>query len=127
MSKHTPGPWATPAANVFRVFAWKDNQPVRCIVDDTMPHEVCFGKTLLYWPDGDAAGYEAAANARLIAAAPELLAACQKAVKELNEIRARDGVPYTHSGYKASVTEEYFSSVVDECFAAIAKATGGAS
>lgn len=34
--------------------------------------------------------------------------------RELNEIRARDGVPYTHMGGKACVDEEYFSSVVDE-------------
>lgn len=33
--------------------------------------------------------------------------------RELNEIRARDGVPYTHYG-KSSVDEDYFSSVVDE-------------
>lgn len=65
---------------------------------------------------------ERADNARLIAAAPDLLAFAQKAVRELNEIRARDGVPYTHSGWKASVDEDYFSSVVDDGFAAIAKA-----
>lgn len=34
---------------------------------------------------------------------------------ELNEIRARDGVPYTHLGGKASVDENYFSRVVDDC------------
>ena len=52
----------------------------------------------------------------------ELLMALKKAVHELNEIRARDGVPYTHSGWKASVDEEYFSSVVDQSFEAIANA-----
>lgn len=52
----------------------------------------------------------------------DLLAACKKAVHELNEIRARDGVPYTHNGWRAGVSEEYFSSVVDECFSAIARA-----
>lgn len=39
--------------------------------------------------------------------------------KELNEIRARDGVPYTHQGYKASVDEGYFSQVVDACEAVL--------
>jgi hypothetical protein len=34
--------------------------------------------------------------------------------RELNEIRARDGVPWTHQLMKASVDEEYFSSVVDD-------------
>jgi len=33
---------------------------------------------------------------------------------ELNAIRARDGVPWTHERMKSSVSEEYFSSVVDE-------------
>ena len=56
----------------------------------------------------------------------DLLAACELAVRELNEIRARDGVPYTHLGFKSSVTEEHFSAVVDTCFRAIAKAKGAA-
>lgn len=66
------------------------------------------------------------ANARLIAAAPDLLAACQAAFKELNEIRARDGVPRTYEGRKSDVDPEYFSSVVDGLARAIAKATKGA-
>jgi len=48
-----------------------------------------------------------------------LLAALQKAFHELNAIHARDGVPYTHNGWKASVTQEYFTSVVEECVAAL--------
>lgn len=35
------------------------------------------------------------------------------AYRELNEIRARDGVPYTHAGGKACVDEAYFSSIVE--------------
>lgn len=65
---------------------------------------------------------EGSGNARLLAVAADLLEACKKAVRELNEIRARDGVPYTHQGIKASVCPDYFSSVVDECFTAIANA-----
>lgn len=34
---------------------------------------------------------------------------------ELNSIRARDGVPYDSTGYRTSVDEEYFSSVVELC------------
>jgi len=41
-----------------------------------------------------------------------MLAVCWAAWRELNEIRARDGVPYTHSG-PSCVDENYFSSVVD--------------
>lgn len=36
------------------------------------------------------------------------------AFRELNEIRARDGVPWTRYGGPASVTPEAFSAVVDE-------------
>jgi hypothetical protein len=43
---------------------------------------------------------------------------------ELNEIRARDGIPYTHQGWKASVDEKYFSQVVDDCAAAYQQVTG---
>jgi hypothetical protein len=32
---------------------------------------------------------------------------------ELNEIRARDGVPYTHDGTKSSVSEDWFDEVVE--------------
>lgn len=52
----------------------------------------------------------------------DLVAALTKAAHELNAIRARDGVPYNHAGYKSDVCEDYFSSVVDECHAALSKA-----
>lgn len=35
------------------------------------------------------------------------------AYKELNEIHARDGVPYTKHGWKSSVTQEWFTTVVE--------------
>ncbi len=47
------------------------------------------------------------------------IAALKKAYMELNEIRARDGVPYTSYGTKACVDESYFSSVVDDVFNAL--------
>lgn len=47
-----------------------------------------------------------------------------KAYRELNEIRTRDGVPWTHEGIKASVTEEHFAAVVDEIDAAVVALTG---
>ena len=40
---------------------------------------------------------------------------------ELNAIRARDGVPYTHTGWKAGVSEEWFSAVVDGLADALGK------
>lgn len=59
---------------------------------------------------------------RLIDERAAAVAALKLAVRELNEIRARDGVPYTHQGFRASVTPEHFSAVVDACFDAIARA-----
>ena len=47
-----------------------------------------------------------------------------KAYRQLNEIRARDGVPYTSMGYASSVDADYFSSVVDEIDAAVVALTG---
>jgi hypothetical protein len=47
-----------------------------------------------------------------------------RAFLELNQIRARDGVPYTHMGYKSGVCEKYFSSVVDELDAVVKAMTG---
>lgn len=57
-------------------------------------------------------------------AVQKLVRSAVKAFAEMNEIRARDGVPYTHNGCKSSVSEEYFSSVVDELSDAVLFATG---
>ena len=43
---------------------------------------------------------------------------------ELNTIRARDGVPRDYTGCTTSVSEEYFSRVVDDCAAAYREVTG---
>ena len=53
-----------------------------------------------------------------------LVRAAVRAFAELNAIRARDGVPYTHNGWKSGVQEEYFSSVVDGLDEAVKAATG---
>lgn len=39
--------------------------------------------------------------------------------RELNTIRARDGVPYCYDGRKSDVSEDWFSQVVDNCNALI--------
>lgn len=54
----------------------------------------------------------------------KLVRAAVRAFLELNTIRARDGIPYTHSGFKSDVNEEYFSSVVDGLDEAVKDATG---
>lgn len=56
-----------------------------------------------------------------------LVDALEKAYKELNEIHARDGVPYTSDGWKASVTQEYFTSVVEQAREALRLAGSGAA
>jgi hypothetical protein len=70
----TPGPWVIPSANVFRVISLKDGlKPHRCIVDNTMPEGAYFGRDNLGWNSrSETQGVEAAANARLIAAAPSM-------------------------------------------------------
>lgn len=47
-----------------------------------------------------------------------------RAFLQLNTIRARDGVPYTHQGIRASVDREYFSSIVDELDKVVTEMTG---
>lgn len=97
-AKHTPGPW------------WVDdfgNGDVRVVVDPVkgMPPPICDGRTFvckLY--QQDERGIDAKANARLIAAAPELLAILS-AIIDLN--------PQLPMGYR------------EEAEAVIAKATGG--
>lgn len=90
-SKHAPGPWAIPGANVFRVFALKDGQPFRCIVDSTTPENAYFGRDNLGWPvsiddmENLRLGREAAANARLIAASPDLYSALKALLKACSD------------------------------------------
>lgn len=54
----------------------------------------------------------------------KVLLALWQAWFELNTIRARDGVPYTHQGWKSGVAEDYFSKVVDDAEEAIRLLTG---
>lgn len=87
---HTPGPW------------WVDGPGEGIEVHDT------FGRTASVWGEGGAGG-EAWDNARLIAAAPELLAA----LKEL-----------VHYDEGSSEQGSYGHDVLQLCKRAIAKAEG---
>lgn len=78
MSEFTKGPWVVPAANVFRVLAVSDHGEAHRLILDGCP-DGYYGRCELKWGDDD--GPEMAANARLIAAAPDLLAACELAVQ----------------------------------------------
>lgn len=48
---------------------------------------------------------------------------CQ-AYQEMNVIRARDGVPYMHNGYKSDVSQEYWDSIMDKLDEEVENATG---
>lgn len=105
-AQHTPGPWAIDR-DPRRGMSWNIN-----IVDKARGHAVCFmahsgGKE----PERDEA------NARLIAAAPELLEALQEMVdgdaEAIDEAKAL-GVPFPEEMLKA----------YRKAIAAIAKATG---
>ncbi len=100
---HTPGPWqiGKTDATALRVYA---------------PHGQTTRSDLatvkLYGTGADAAIDEAEANARLIAAAPEMLEALRWAIPAL----------VNHTGRGCKITDEAFARIE----AAIAKATGGA-
>lgn len=103
MSKHTPGPW--------RVFICDDGGqwsgwPLSInAVDDEDKSIVRPGGQYPYEWDATMSQHEAIANARLIAAAPELLEACKSA---LGAFERNDAIDW------------------DDLAAAIAKATGAA-
>lgn len=92
-AKHTPGPWHTGAEDI-----------APCIVYGTNGFAIC--NAVIH--HGKHSESESIANARLIAAAPELLEACHKARALL----------------AGSIPEEDQRIVEDSLRAAIAKATG---
>ncbi len=106
MSKHTPGPWSY--RKVPRKQEWEIDTK-RC---PNLGHESWTGMSVVFGCDdypkmGKIAGE---ANARLIAAAPDLLEALQAMLSEFNEQMA--GI----------VNDEF--AVIAKARAAIAKATG---
>lgn len=96
MGSHTPGPWEVLEEGA----AWHDGHAV-CVYDDAnIRLDIAY--TTRGWGDE-----EQEANARLIAAAPDLLLACRRMVDRL--------------GTFGSLHE----SLTDEAAEAIQKATGG--
>lgn len=125
MAAHTPGSWiAELSANSFgsngRFTICKDTASDARTLICEMPH--AFARR--------SQAAESEANARLIAAAPDMLEAPKLAAKELNAIRARDGAPQHIDWYRgipmqtSSCTDEWWDELTETCFAAIAKATG---
>ena len=84
MSRHTPGPW-------FIEREWDMQPGTICILGDGMdgqPWLVCCGS------DDCSADEVLEANANLIAAAPDLLAACQEFVRKVESGEARSRRSY---------------------------------
>jgi hypothetical protein len=97
MSQHAPGPWRVqPYVDAIDILDANEEEVAyladRAIAVDGMPPE----------------------NARLIAAAPDLLAACE-AARELALVGTIEG----------RVTHEAFAELLDAVVAAIARAKGG--
>ncbi len=101
MSKHTPGPWHTGTL--------PDNE--RSIFADEGRMRLENGATTLY-PIAWTVDYdgEAAANARLIAAAPDLLAACRATLAHM---------------YDDEIDAPTAAQLTEQLTRAIAKAEGG--
>lgn len=112
MSGHTPGPWVAGNGNLIRV---NQRGSGTCIAGI---HRIGRARN---GPDADAV---ARANARLIAAAPDLLEACiaaQEASGLSDACKDLDAIP-KHIMDKAAVLFERARTLRD---AAIARATGG--
>lgn len=85
MSKHTPGPWRTIESA---------NKTTRTVVGPDFPGQGYIADVNLCRTN-DAQDVDGEANARLIAAAPELLAACRKVI----EHRAKEYLDNTIEPY----------------------------
>lgn len=103
---HTPGPWT--------VHAWGDNSYEVNAADSTVCNVPGFH-------DGTADEGVSEHNARLIAAAPDLLAALKRAVSEANCAMGYSGVDAEHTLKRVL---ERVSKLTRVCETAIAKAEG---
>lgn len=106
--KHTPGPWR-----------FSLSIPDRSFESQVWDAE---GRALLFFADGRSVGTEADANARLIAAAPDLLAALQEAEAMLLVAMRRD-LEFDRDT-QTTIIDGHSGMV--KIRAAIAKAKGGA-
>ena len=96
--QHTPGPWSAEIPSASNGYVWID------------PVDGCCGEIATVWNTHD----NSEANARLIAAAPDLLEALKAVV---NDWVAPDDLPF----------EDGEMPALDAARAAIAKATGEAA
>jgi hypothetical protein len=108
MAEHTPGPWEVGGVGNTCVTPSTDKQERICVCWDTFPKQLDDGS----WEDHT---QEIQANARLIAAAPELLAA-------LKECRDRLSDWVECSDRNEDVADD--NAALEMAIAAIAKAEG---
>ena len=109
-TKHTPGPWAVAAENFIKhaafVFADTEEEKIIC--------KMCFGGASASEPELK----EARANAKLIAAAPEMLEALKEVSKLINST-------YGIEGHVAGVARSWEKTGIDKMIRdVIAKAEG---
>lgn len=128
-AKHTPGPWCRIGAP-----HWGSSKEIAFSISGVRParakdrlssgyeaHQVVVGfvRDFSAWDDDAPRSPETIANANLIAAAPDLLAACE-AFREGTECSSCGGFPWCHNDTDKP------HRLADAMIAAIAKAKGGA-
>ncbi len=127
MNKHTPGIWQISGPSSGKASSDDGGDYAIYIRNDAGDAQI-FAE-VIYRTDTNT--YQPVeANAKLIAAAPDLVQALILATQELNAIRARDGAPQHidwHRGQPLqtdSCTHEWWNELTEKCLDAIEKATG---
>ena len=115
MNKHTPGPWI-----------WEEGQPNIKKYWNGANHQVAAVdyKKLAWHEDSNCAGRESGANARLIAAAPDLLALHKKHMELMMEIAQELKNPRLPLETTVSASIRMLAAAAKESLESIAKATG---
>lgn len=97
---HTPGPWIFAYGSVYREDTLHDESSIRiALMDRNEPHTM---------------PVERDCNARLIAAAPDLLAACQAALKEMQSFRDYWTSPNMNLKRSKALAEELCESAIQK-------------
>lgn len=116
-TKHTPGPWKFITMEFGELVNGVGKVWTECAIEfgEGGPGTIiaeCFGRS------DENTFHDAVANARLIAAAPEMLEALQVAQAELEQCEPPDEYPEQQASY---------AQIMAQIKSAIAKATGGES
>lgn len=107
MSKHTPGPWYTGNDGII----WRRNPNELYQNGGEIAGEMMLAQAYKGWDGKKYVGYPVEANARLIAAAPDLLETAKAVVERWDSPLWRE--------------QEHTSTFINRLRAAIAKAEGG--